>query len=336
MSYQLNDEDVNISNKTNVGCNFDKGYTFKNNNNSFNHNDEIGFRIMFILMFIIICIIYIVSFEKYNLLVKIALMIACIILIVDLILEPIHIIYLISYLITIHVRNPPYLNLDEYFPNHKLFENKETFAKIQKETMNIYKQKDKLALTKNTYGNDYIGGGDTQKDNDDGWRIYIVKLGKNNFAKDTMPELTKILEKVPEVVSCAVSILPAKKAIPIHVGYSKGVIRYQLAMKVPKDRENVFICVNGEKYSWTEGEGVLFDDTYPHKVYNNTNEDRIVLYMDVIRPFLNPFLDVLNRFVIHLVTNSSIAKKEVARTEKQITIDTFTNHINSTLNVPFH
>jgi aspartyl/asparaginyl beta-hydroxylase (cupin superfamily) len=328
----LNDEDVNISNKTNVSCSFDKGFKYMNNNNSFNSNDYIGFRVIMLLMFIIICFLYTFSFEKYRNEVRIALMVGCVILLVDLILEPIHIIYMVSYLTTLSVKTPPFLDLDKYFPNHKLLENNENFTKIQKEALNILKQKDKLSLAKNTYGNDYIGGGEVQNNNDDGWRIYVVKLGKNNFAKDTMPELTRVLENIPEVVSCAVSILPAKKAIPIHVGYSKGVMRYQLAIKVPTDRNNVFICVNGEKYNWTEGEGVLFDDTYPHKVYNNTNEDRVVLYMDVLRPFLNPFLDLLNRFVVYLVSNSSIAKKEIARTEYQVTLDTFNNHVN----YPFH
>lgn len=322
----LNDEDVNISDKTNISCNFTNGFQYKDNNNTFNKKDIIGFRVIILLMFIIICTLYIFSFKKYKTQAIIALIVGCIILIIDFIIEPIHIIYLMSYLITLNVRTPPFLDLDKYFPNHTKLENEETFNKIRLETVNILKQKNKLPLTKNTYGNESIGGSDAQKDNEDGWRIYVVKLGQNNFAKDTMPELTKVLKDIPEVVSCAVSILPKKKAIPIHIGYSKGVMRYQLGMIVPKDRENVFICVNGEKYNWTEGEGVLFDDTYPHKVYNNTDEDRVVLYMDVIRPFLNPFLDVLNKFVIYLVTNSSIAKKEVAKTEKQITIDNFNNH----------
>ena len=328
----LNDEDVNISDKTNVTCNFDKGFKYMKNNNTFNHKDYIGFRIIILLMFIIICFLYTLSFEKNKKEVRIALMVGCIIFFVDLVLEPIHIIYIISYLITLNVRTPPYLDLDKYFPNHTKLENSKNFPLIQKEALNILKQKEKISLAKNTYGNDYIGGGEVQSNNDDGWRIYIVKLGKNNFAEQTMPELTRVLKDIPEVVSCAVSILPAKKAIPIHVGYSKGVMRYQLAIKVPKDRTNVFICVNGEKYNWTEGEGVLFDDTYPHKVYNNTNEDRVVLYMDVLRPFLNPFLDVLNKFVVYLVSNSSIAKKEIARTEYQVTLDTFNNHVN----YPFH
>ncbi len=307
----LKDEDINISQKTNVNCLFEKGYTFQKNNNSFNQNDTIGIRNILLFIFIIVCL----SIGKRTLVLMIA---GVLILLYDLIRNPIHIIYMISSLITINTCTPPFLDIDKYFPNHYIFENPYTFNKIKEEAMFILSQKDKLKLTKNTYGNKYIGGGEVQSDNEDGWRIYAVKLGNINYAEDTMPELTKLLSQVPEVVSCAVSILPARKAIPIHVGYSKGVLRYQIAMKVPKDRENVFICVNGIKYSWTEGEGVLFDDTYPHKVYNNTDEDRVVLYMDVIRPFLSPILDILNKFVIYLVTNSPIVKEEIARTEKPI------------------
>ncbi len=307
----LKDEDINISQKTNVSCLFEKGYTFQKNNNSFNQNDTIGIRNILLFIFIIVCL----SIGKRTLVLMIA---GVLILLYDLIRNPIHIIYMISSLITINTCTPPFLDIDKYFPNHYIFENPYTFNKIKEEAMFILSQKDKLKLTKNTYGNKYIGGGEVQSDNEDGWRIYAVKLGNINYAEDTMPELTKLLSQVPEVVSCAVSILPARKAIPIHVGYSKGVLRYQIAMKVPKDRENVFICVNGIKYSWTEGEGVLFDDTYPHKVYNNTDEDRVVLYMDVIRPFLSPILDILNKFVIYLVTNSPIVKEEIARTEKPI------------------
>ena len=129
-----------------------------------------------------------------------------------------------------------------------------------------------------------------------------------------MPFLVSILKKLDEVKSCAVSILPSKKIIPIHIGYYKGVMRYQLAIKVPK-KGDCFICVNGIKYNWKTGHGVLFDDTYPHKVYNDSDEDRIVLYMDIERPNLGS-LKWMNKVFLHLANNSSIAKKEVASTEK--------------------
>ena len=320
IDYTLEDEEINISEKTQINCNFDKGYSYINNYNTYNVNDIQGRNIIISLILIIVLIVYIYNYKKYTEEAIYILFVISVLLSVSIIKNPVQILYIFAFLITKNTKTPPYLDIDKYFPNHIKLEKPEVFAKIQKETLNILKQKDKLVLTKNTLGNEYIGGGNIQSDDEDGWRIYMVKIGSNNFAEDTMPELTNILKDIPEVVSCAVSILPAKKAIPIHIGYSKGVIRYQLAMKVPKDRENVFICVNGEKYSWTEGQGVLFDDTYPHKVFNNTDEDRVVLYIDVMRPFLNPALDLINKLSIKLITNSSITKDEIAKTEKQIDI----------------
>ena len=90
-----------------------------------------------------------------------------------------------------------------------------------------------------------------------------------------------------------------------------------LPTHVPKDRDNVFLCVNGKKYNWTEGEGVLWDDNFPHKVYNYTNETRVLIYMDVERP-LSGFSKHLNQFIIHAASGSKIVKDEVARTEKQV------------------
>ena len=94
-------------------------------------------------------------------------------------------------------------------------------------------------------------------------------------------------------------------------------MRYMMPLIVPKDRDNVFLCVNEKKYNWTEGVGVLWDDTYPHKVYNNTKEIRVVIYMDVLRPLPN-LLSKFNKFIVKLASNSQIVKDEIRRTEIQI------------------
>jgi aspartyl/asparaginyl beta-hydroxylase (cupin superfamily) len=314
VSYELKDADVNLSNKSCIDCQFEKGYTPCENNNTFNVNDKNGLILLCLFIIIILCFVFI----NKNRYIKYILLYSIYSFIHKIYTKPIVIIYVFSFIITMITRTPHYLNRNIYFTNHKKFENKHTFNKIKKEVMNIYKQRNKLALAKDTYGNDYIGGGNIKQT--DGWRVYSVKLGDNYFASDTMPYLTKILKQIPEVKSCLISILPKKKAIPIHVGYTKGFLRYLLAMKVPKDRENVFMCANGEKYCWTEGEGLLFDDTYPHKVYNNTDEDRIVIYMDILRPFMNPILDNINKWFIKLATNTKMVKEEIAKTEKPIDI----------------
>jgi aspartyl/asparaginyl beta-hydroxylase (cupin superfamily) len=59
--------------------------------------------------------------------------------------------------------------------------------------------------------------------------------------------------------------------------------------------------VNGEKFNWIEGKGLLFDDTYVHSVYNYTNEPRIILFVDIERPLMFPF----NQINKTLISNSS-------------------------------
>ena len=74
------------------------------------------------------------------------------------------------------------------------------------------------------------------------------------------------------------------------------------------------------KYHWKEGKGELWDDTYPHKVYNNTNEIRVVIYMDVKRPY-EGILKYFNDFIINLTVNSNIVKNEIKKTEIQVKIN---------------
>ena len=55
--------------------------------------------------------------------------------------------------------------------------------------------------------------------------------------------------------------------------------------------------------SWEEGRSIVFDDTYPHEVWNDTDGVRVVLFLDFRRP-LPPAFDWLNRRVIQLIAAS--------------------------------
>lgn len=90
-----------------------------------------------------------------------------------------------------------------------------------------------------------------------------------------------------------------------------------LPTHVPKERDKVFLCVNDKKYHWTEEQGVLWDDTFPHKVYNYSDEIRVVIFMDVRRPLVG-WLDTFNKAIITVLGNSSIVKNEISRIEKQM------------------
>ena len=62
------------------------------------------------------------------------------------------------------------------------------------------------------------------------------------------------------------------------------------------------IYIDGDPYSWRDGQDVLFDETYIHSVKNDTDEFRVILFCDVARPMRTGFAQVINSFVInHLV-----------------------------------
>ena len=39
---------------------------------------------------------------------------------------------------------------------------------------------------------------------------------------------------------------------------------------------------------WEEGKSMIFDDTFNHEVWNDTDETRVVLFVDVLRPLPSP------------------------------------------------
>ena len=320
---KLKNSDINLT-KKNINCNFSKGFIKQQNNRTYNHQNILGENLLYKILLIIFLLFFIYFSKKNNNYNKVIVFLLICSFIKTIKKDRMTFLYCISNIISKQVNTPPYLDRKKYFPQSKLFELPENFKKIKKEILDVYKYKKNIPLTKNTFGkqNYYIGGGKKQNNNKDGWKILPIKLG-DKFTKVGLklcPFLCKILKKVKKIRSCLISILPSKKAIPIHVGYYKGVIRYQLGVIIPKDRKNVFICVNGIKYSWKEGEGVLFDDTYPHKVYNNSNEDRVILYIDVERPFLGKKMDKLNKYMIKMFEKTPEVKKQIKDTEKQIKI----------------
>lgn len=239
--------------------------------------------------------------------------------------NPIEALYMMSTIITLGMRTPEFLDKDSYFPMNSVFEEPDNFKALKEEVENILEKTgdgDSLTMTSDTFSgqNKYIGS-DIRRENGKtkAWRVINIKAGDqySEVAHKYFPSLVRILRSVPQIETCAISVLQEGVHIPIHVGYYKGIMRYMIPIVVPKDRENVFLCVNELKYDWTEGVGVLWDDTYPHKVYNNTNEIRVVIYMDVVRP-LSWGLNTLNKFILRLACNSKIVKDEIKRTEIQL------------------
>jgi len=231
-----------------------------------------------------------------------------------------------STLSELFIRTPEILNKDEMFPKYIYFENSENFKKIKQEVLNVLNKTNNgnsISLTRDRAGGFTKEiGKDVKLDKNGiqtGWRILNIKIG-DNYSADAIhfPTLVGLLKQIPEIKSCAVSILEPNVHIPVHTGYYKGFMRFMLPVIVPKNYKDVYLCLNNIKYNWTEGKSVLWDDTFPHSVYNTTDEIRVVLYMDIIRPYKGVF-HTINNSLINFAIHSKVIQEEIKKTELQIT-----------------
>jgi aspartate beta-hydroxylase len=145
------------------------------------------------------------------------------------------------------------------------------------------------------------------------WDVFMLEIMGHKPAHNRAlcPQTCRALEQVPNLIEAFFSILEPGKSIPQHEGPYLGYLRYHLGVRVPKQNPPKLI-VNAQDYVWKEGEGVLFDDSWPHSVVNNASEPRAVLIVDVRRPL--PWIaDLCNRFLVdvigHMTYGRSIARK---------------------------
>jgi ornithine lipid ester-linked acyl 2-hydroxylase len=118
------------------------------------------------------------------------------------------------------------------------------------------------------------------------WRTFILfgfglKLEKNCRHA---PFTASLLEKVPHLQTAWFSILGPGYHIPAHRGVSKGILRSHLGLIIPKDAEKCRMRVGDTVNVWRPGEIFVFDDTYDHEVWNDTNDERVILLFDFDRP----------------------------------------------------
>lgn len=254
------------------------------------HGNE-GFDIFNSIVYLLlnIIIIYeIIIYPKLNKITK-TILIVIILYIYTLILYPLLTLY--NQYLKLYYKNSPFIhNVNKEFNNNLLLE--KNFSTYNKELHNYMNKYSVIDCIHDNVPAFMIG-----KSEENCWRVLHIKtIGefKDDF-KDVCPELYKILNE-KRVYNAFLSILDPNVNIPIHVGYSKMFLRYHLGIEIPSfNGKKPFIVCGNEKYEWSEGKGIIFDDIYPHYVENPTPKRRIVLYIDLIREDLvdNKLNDIL-------------------------------------------
>ncbi len=101
------------------------------------------------------------------------------------------------------------------------------------------------------------------------------------------PVTASVLRQIPGLNSALFSVLAAGAHIPVRRGATKGLLTCHLGLVVPRDGD-VRMRVRDRVVRWAEGETLLFDDTYDHEVWNETDGTRAVLLIQVRRPLRQP------------------------------------------------
>jgi ornithine lipid ester-linked acyl 2-hydroxylase len=126
---------------------------------------------------------------------------------------------------------------------------------------------------------------------DSNWKTFFLAGIGMDCAQNAArcPETMRLLGKIPGMTTAFFSILSPGKHIPAHRGAWNGILRFHLGLMVPEPRERVRIRIGNDFYSWREGGALIFDDTFNHEVWNDTDGYRVVLFVDFARPLHQPF-----------------------------------------------
>ena len=131
------------------------------------------------------------------------------------------------------------------------------------------------------------------------WKVFAFRAYGSRSEDNCRlcPETARLIDAIPDLEVAFFSILEPGAHLAAHKGSYKGLIRAHLGLIVPEPRAQVRMRVGGEMVHWREGECVVFDDTYKHEVWNDTDGVRVVLLIDVVRPF-PPAIDRVNRAIL--------------------------------------
>lgn len=111
--------------------------------------------------------------------------------------------------------------------------------------------------------------------------IYGMPLRRNQAF---CPRTTEALANVPGRATAAIYLLDAKSRILPHEGATRLLLRAHMGLICPP---GCHLRIKSETRSWAEGEFLVFDDTFEHEAWNDTDSMRAILLVDFFREWLS-------------------------------------------------
>lgn len=102
------------------------------------------------------------------------------------------------------------------------------------------------------------------------------------------PETAKAVARIPGMVTAMYSVMTPGAHVLRHKGVTKAMLTLHIGLIIPRDATHCRMDVDGHEVVWREGVPMVFDDTYPHEVWNDTDESRVILLIQFLRPLRQP------------------------------------------------
>jgi ornithine lipid ester-linked acyl 2-hydroxylase len=149
---------------------------------------------------------------------------------------------------------------------------------------------------------------------DDRWKTFLLcAYGiRSERAIARCPETWRLVQGIPGLKTAMFSIFEAGQHLPPHRGPYNGVLRFHLGLIVPEPRAQCAIRVGDELCHWREGEALIFDDAYEHEAWNRTDQTRVVLFVDFVKPLRFP-ANLMNWLLLHLAVFTPFIREGEAK-----------------------
>lgn len=122
----------------------------------------------------------------------------------------------------------------------------------------------------------------------EGWSVYALAALGEHFphARECCPRTAAVLTRIPGVSLAGFSRMAPRSHIKPHLGWAVNAYRVHLGLVIP---DGCRLRVADETRPWKEGECLIFDDTVEHEAWNDSNQVRGTLLLDVMLPGVSGF-----------------------------------------------
>ena len=137
--------------------------------------------------------------------------------------------------------------------------------------------------------------GETELDQDGGWHQLVFSGLGNPPPPPVISKAAPCLTALPDQLQShrqtfgqiKLSVMVGPMRVAAHSGYTNTRLRVHLPLVVPADPPPRLRLVD-QNLTWTEGELLVFDDSFEHEVWHESSQARIVLILDMNHPDLLP------------------------------------------------